>query len=174
MTRNNIFGSWHQFSAKNQGGVGAGDGGTYFQQPNSSSNMFPNVRVCPYQNFIRVRFLFISSFCTIRGSGSLTSSKSSDVITFGGGAGATAAGKCGTGFVGTLEGVEDGFARSWAASTKHIRLSISSISRFLGMRPVVGSTPRGGLVWKMYSPGNKQSLQSPQILNLGKPINIIM
>jgi hypothetical protein len=34
------------------------------------------------------------------------------VITFGGGAGVTVAGLCGLGFVDTLEGVGDGFARS--------------------------------------------------------------
>jgi hypothetical protein len=62
------------------------------------------------------------------------------VITFGGGAGATAAGVCGTCFVGTLEGVGDGFARSWAASTKHIKLVVRSWFGEVNSRSKIGLT----------------------------------
>jgi len=74
--------------------------------------MFPDIRIGPYKNFVWVRFLLIS--CDgLNGFKELTSSKSSDVITLGGGTGAGGgATLCRAGFVDTPDGVEVGFARS--------------------------------------------------------------
>jgi hypothetical protein len=138
--------------------------------------MFPCVRTLSYQYLIRVRYLPIRSISSPRREWTLTSSKSSCVMTLAGWGLGTLLGPA-AGFaaslLGTLGGTvglkvcEFGFARSSTASIKHIRLSRSA--------PFQGGLGPGGMKVRMSPPSDEQCFQSSKIFDLiGESIDIVM